>query len=292
MRHPTVVLDFDRSVGELPDAIAVDLADWQEEIRFGCSMRRLDALACKLDAALPDDYGTVFTGSGDFHHLTYPLVRRVGARASDRSFQVVVFDNHPDNMRFPFGIHCGSWVRRVAALPFVSHVHVFGITSSDVSTLHGWENYLAPLRAGKLTNWCMDVDIRWAARFGLAHAFKVFPSSAQLIDRFVEVLAQSPQPTYLSIDKDVLDVGVARTNWDQGRLLEADLNTVIDALSDRLVGSDITGEVSVYEYRTRWKRWLSRADGQKPIVQSDLLNWQDQQRALNRRLLARINANR
>jgi hypothetical protein len=292
MSRPPIILDFDGSVGTLPDALRIDLADWQEAIRFGCSMRRMDALARELDARLPEDYGTVFMGSGDFHHLTWPLVRRLGQRdaSAPAKFQVVVFDNHPDNMRFPFGIHCGSWVRRVAALPFVSHVHVLGITSHDVGAAHAWENYLTPLRAGKLTNWCMDVDTRWAARLGLGHAFKVFASPADLIGNFVDALATSPLPTYLSIDKDALSPEAARTNWDQGRLLEADLNTVIDALAGRIVGSDINGEVSSYDYTTRWKRWLSHADGQVPVPAAELAQWQAQQHALNVRLLARISA--
>lgn len=285
MSFRPVILDFDRSVGELPDALTIDLADWQEAIRFGCSMRRMDALAAKLDAELPGDYGTVFMGSGDFHHLTWPLVRRLRGKGP---FQVVVFDNHPDNMRFPFGIHCGSWVRRVAALPFVSHVHVIGITSNDVGAAHSWENYLTPLYAGKLTNWCMDVDTRWATRIGLGKAFKVFATPDELVGQFVAMLKQLPQPTYLSIDKDALSPETARTNWDQGRLLETHINAVIDALAGRIIGSDINGEVSAYEYSTAWKRWLSHADGQEPVPAAELAAWQEQQRALNRRLLARI----
>lgn len=280
-----VILDFDRSVGDLADALVIDLADWQEAIRFGCSNRRMDMLARKLDAELPQAYGTVFMGSGDFHHLSWPLIRRLHDKGP---FQVVVFDNHPDNMRFPFGIHCGSWVRRVAALPFVSHVHVLGITSNDVGAAHAWENYLAPLYAGKLTNWCMDVDTRWATRIGLGRAFKVFAAPDELIERFLAELGPSPPPTYLTIDKDALSPEAARTNWDQGRLLEAHLNTVIDALAGRLVGSDINGEVSAYEYSTPWKRWLSHADGQTPVPAEELSAWQEQQRVLNRRLLARI----
>ena len=285
MTRRPVVLDFDRSVGALPDALTIGLADWQEAIRFGCSMHRMDALSRKLDAELPPDYGTVFLGSGDFHHLSWPLIRRLRNKGS---FQVVVFDNHPDNMRFPFGIHCGSWVRRVAALPFVSHVHVVGITSNDVGAAHAWENYLTPLYAGKLTNWCMDVDTRWAARIGLGEAFKLFATPDELIERFIAALGPSPPPTYLTIDKDALSPEAARTNWDQGRLLETHINAVIDALAGRFVGSDINGEVSAYEYTTRWKRWLSHADGQVPVPEGELLAWQEQQRALNRRLLARI----
>jgi hypothetical protein len=289
MNPRPVILDFDRSVGDLPDALKIDLADWQEAIRFGCTNRTMENLARKLDTELPAEYGTVLMGSGDFHHLSWPLIRRLRDRGP---FQVVVFDNHPDNMRFPFGIHCGSWVRRVAALPFVSHVHVLGITSNDVGAAHAWENYLTPLRAGKLTNWCMDVDTGWAAHIGLGDAFKVFATPDELIGTFVDKLGTSPAPTYLTIDKDALSPETARTNWDQGRLLEAHLNAVIDALAGRLVGSDINGEVSAYEYSTWWKRWLSRADGQAPVPQSELDIWQEQQRALNRRLLARIDASR
>ncbi len=58
-----------------------------------------------------------------------------------------------------------------------------------------------------------------------------------------------PQPTYLSIDKDVFAPEVARTNWDQGRFRLAHASAVIDSLRGGLVGSDITGEVSHYRYR-------------------------------------------
>ena len=36
MSRAPVILDFDRSVGALPGAMRIDLADWQEPIRFGC----------------------------------------------------------------------------------------------------------------------------------------------------------------------------------------------------------------------------------------------------------------
>jgi arginase family enzyme len=143
-REP-LILDFDRSVGPIPGATELALSDWQEAIRFGCTLRTFNRLGRYLDAQMPADYGTVLMGSGDYHHLTWPLVQRQRSRGP---FQLVVFDNHPDNMRFPWGIHCGSWVRRVAMLPFVTHVHVVGITSGDIGAKHAWENYLRPLRAG------------------------------------------------------------------------------------------------------------------------------------------------
>lgn len=282
-----VILDFDASVGAVPDATRIDLGDWQDAIRFGCSLRRLREVVRHIDERLPREHGTTFLGSGDYHHLTWPLVER---RAGQGPFEVVVLDNHPDNMRFPFGVHCGSWVRKVALLPFVSHVHVLGIGSGDVSAAHAWENYLAPLRRRKLTYWSIGVDVRWSARAGLAHAFRAFDSPDALVARFCEEQAANSARTYLSIDKDVFDVSVAHTNWDQGHLLEPHADALIDALRGRIVGSDITGDVSSWRYASWWKRRLSALDEQPAIDPAQLVAWQAQQHALNLRLLARIEA--
>lgn len=283
-RNP-LVLDFDASAGVLPGATVLPLATWQEDIRFGCTLRTFRRLVRHLDATMPAEYGTVLMGSGDYHHLTWPLVQRQRARGP---FQLVVFDNHPDNMRFPWGIHCGSWVRKVALLPYVTHVHVVGITSGDIGAKHAWENYLRPLRAGKLTYWSMDVDVSWASRLGLAHAFKRFDHPDALTAAFVARLREQAQPTYLSIDKDAFSVDTARTNWDQGRIDERHAMAIIQALRGNIIASDINGEVSAYTYRTWWKRLLSGMDGQEPVPQSQLDAWQAQQRALNTRLLAAI----
>jgi hypothetical protein len=282
-----VILDIDGSVGPLPGSHLLRLSAWQEKIRFGCSMRTFADFSRNLDELLPEKYGTVFLGSGDFHHISQALIAR---RGESKSFNVVVFDNHPDNMRFPFGIHCGSWVRRVAALPRVSHVHVLGITSGDVAAGHAWENYFTPLLRGKLTNWCIDVDVRWAARLGLAARFLAFDSAADLLDRFAESERANPFPSYLTIDKDVLSAEVARTNWDQGKMGETQMLDAIGLFRGRLVGSDITGDVSAYRYRTGWKRWMSSMDRQPEVGGAQLADWQRQHGDLNLRLLQAISA--
>lgn len=282
-----VILDFDGSVGPLPDATVLPLGDWQERIRFGCGMRAYREFAQVLDRALPCPHGTVFLGSGDYHHVSHVLIAR---RDAKRPFKVVVLDNHPDNMRFPFGIHCGSWVRRVAALPWVCHVHVLGITSKDVGAAHAWENYFTPLLRGKLTNWCIGVDVRWAARLGLAQRFLAFDTAAELLDRFAETHRSDPAPTYLTIDKDVLGEGEAHTNWDQGCMSEAEMLEAIALFRQRLIGSDVTGDVSNYRYRTGWKRWMSAMDGQPDVRGAKLADWQRQQHALNLRLLDALRA--
>lgn len=284
---PPVVLDIDGSVGALPDALVVPLGAWQERIRFGCGMRTFAGFSGALDQMLPRIHGTAFLGSGDFHHISYALIAR---QPPDRMIKVVVLDNHPDNMRFPFGIHCGSWVRRVAALPWVSHVHVLGITSRDVAAAHAWENYLAPLYGGKLTNWCVGIDTGWAARIGLGDRFRSFSSVAGLLDRFAESLKRDPTPVYLTIDKDVLSPAVAHTNWDQGCMTESEMMETIGQFQSRLIGSDVTGDVSSHRYRTWWKRWLSALDRQPDVSGDELAGWQREQQAINLRLLDAIAA--
>lgn len=282
-----VVLDIDQSVGPLADRLVLPLAHWQESIRFGCSLATMRRFRTMLDELLPAEYGTVFMGSGDFHHLSWPLIARLPSRAP---FQVVVLDNHPDNMRFPFGVHCGSWVRRVAMLPQVSHVHVLGITSADIGGGHAWENYLTPLRRGRLSYWSIGVDTGWSRRFGLAHAFRGFDTPEAMVDAFVEAQRTQTARTYLSIDKDAFSPEVAHTNWDQGRLLADHALALIDSLRNGLVGSDINGEVSHYHYQSWWKRRLSAMDEQPEIDPAQLAGWQAQQHALNLQLLRAIAA--
>lgn len=284
---PPLVLDFDRSVGALEGAAIVPAGDWQERIRFGCRRRDLRALAGALLPPPDEAIGTAFLGSGDFHHVTLPLVERLAASGP---FRVVVFDNHPDNMRYALGVHCGSWVRAVSRLPFVSHVHVVGISSPDVAGRHAWGNHLGPLFRRRLTYWCTEVDVAWARRLGLAAAVRGFASTGALLEAFVDEVASRQEPTYLSIDKDVLRAEVARTNWDQGRMSEEELVAAIAPLRGSLVGSDVTGEVSVYRFRSAWKRWLVSLDRQPEVDPDRLAEWQREQADLNRRLLAAIRA--
>lgn len=280
-----VVLDIDHSVGLLPDSRVFPLEHWQESIRFACSMKTMRRFAMVLNELLPAEYGTVFTGSGDFHHLSWPLIARLTPQVP---IQIVVLDNHPDNMRFPFGVHCGSWVRRVAMLPTVSRVHVLGITSTDIGGLHAWENYLTPLLRGKLMYWSIGVDIGWAHRLGLAPAFRGFDTAAALVDTFVEAQRAQTAPSYLSIDKDVFSSEIVHTNWDQGCLQTEHALALIGSLSKGIIGSDINGEVSHYRYQSWWKRRLSSVDGQTNIDPTKLAGWQSQHHSLNKLLLEKI----
>jgi len=277
-----LILDFDGSVHALPGAASIGLGEWQEAIRFGCSRSTLDALEAAVLEPLRGTPAPVFTGSGDFHHVTYLLVRRLGQL--DTPVQVVVFDNHPDNMRYPFGIHCGSWVRHVSRLPFVKRVHVLGIHSRDVEGARLWENYLGPLYSGKVAYWCVQRDLAWLRRLGVGGC-RTFSSIGDLLADFAETMTTWRDPIYLSIDKDVLAPHVAQTNWDQGLMRWDELTRAILMLKGRLVGSDVTGDISAYRYRAPFKRILAGMDRQPVISPPDLERWQAQHFALNVQLL-------
>lgn len=281
-----LILALDGAVLPLPAANTLAVPHWHDPLRFACRHATLARFGNTVLARLPADTGTVLLGSGDFHHLSLALLRRL---PTQRPFQLVVLDNHPDNMRFPFGMHCGSWVNAAAALPQVSHVHVLGITSTDISLRHAWENHWTPLLRGRLTYWSLDVDVSWAHRLGMADAFRRFDDPEMLVATFAAEQARTPQPTYLSIDKDVFAEDVVRSNWDQGCFQLAHALAVIAALrGGGLVGSDITGEVSQAHYRSRFKRWLSALDGQPQIDPGLLPAWQSRHQQVNHILLAAL----
>ena len=277
-----LVLDFDQSVKPLAGEVRLDLQGWQERVRFGCSRRTLDELKHTIDDRLFQQPGVAFLGSGDFHHLSYLLIARQ-ARLN-RRLQVVVFDNHPDNMRYPFGIHCGSWVWHVSRLPFVSHVHVLGITSKDVELKHAWENHFRNLYSGKVRYWCVGPRLTWMHSLGI-DGCQSFACTDAMLSAFDDYLESNANPIYLTIDKDVLCVEDAHTNWDQGVMRLAELESAVSRLRDRLIGADITGEVSSYAYQGWLKRFLSGLDGQTNIETADLVRWQNEHQGINSSLL-------
>lgn len=279
---PAVSLNFDDSVGAMPGVTPVELSHLQEEIRLGCALSSLDRLVATAQHPPGERPRLAFLGSGDFHHVSFMLAKQYGDLGS---FQIVVFDNHPDNMLFPFGIHCGSWVWHATRLPFVSRITVIGITSTDVGAAHLWENHQAPLRNGKLSYWCCRPVSPLARALRLGGIRDIRDRLADLPDAVAEgILHATADPIYLSIDKDVLAKSVVETNWDQGVMTEKALLDCIRLLRPRVFAADITGETSRYVYRARWKRILSALDGQRPPAAAALHAIQARHHALNLRL--------
>ena len=75
--RPPLILDFDGAVSDIPGALTLPLQAWQEKIRFGCRWAQFRELETALHAQMPGDYGCVFTGSGDYHHLSQLLLNRL-----------------------------------------------------------------------------------------------------------------------------------------------------------------------------------------------------------------------
>ena len=286
MEEPALILDFDRSVAPISGAVSIDLSAWQDTIRYGCSLDDLARLQAFLETNGAGPAPVTFLGSGDFHHVTYVLMRR---RPAPRPFQVVVFDNHPDNMRYPWGIHCGSWLSHVCALPSVSKVTVVGIASDDVRWNHLWENRLLPLVRGKLEYLC------FASVSPLGRLLPGFVDLSRDGDRQPDRLADriasaNADPIYLSIDKDVLAPAAVQTNWDQGLMRDDELLDIVRCLRPRIFAADVTGEISFFRYSSWWKRMLARFDGQSLDPPSGLAELQAAHHRLNARLLEALTA--
>jgi hypothetical protein len=122
--------------------------DWGPRIRLACSFRRYRAferaLAERLGGEADEAPALTFYGSGDFHHVSLALLRRLRG-----PFNLLLLDNHPDWMRrIPF-VHCGAWLSHALELPGLRRVfHVGGEVDFD----NGWR-WLAPwghLRARKI----------------------------------------------------------------------------------------------------------------------------------------------
>ncbi len=233
----SLILDFDASVVGLAEASVIPLRELQESIRFACSLRQLQALMDGIEQPLDDNSGVVLLGSGDFHHVSFALIERV---ARFRPVEVIVLDNHPDNMRWLGGIHCGSWVRHVARLRNVIHVHVLGITSPDISAAQLWENYFTPLLRGRLTYWSVGQKLGWMHRLRWHEAFRNFATPAELCAAFAREQRNAAHPVYLSIDKDVLSPTLVACNWDQGCFTEQHIDSILQTVQGRVIASDIT----------------------------------------------------
>lgn len=287
MKNP-VVLDFDKSVGTFDNSINIELSAWQDSIRYATNFSQFYRLEDTLQKQLPESYGPVFLGSGDYHHVSQLLIKNCQRYLQKEMLTVIVIDNHPDNMRYPFGIHCGSWVSYAAALPFVDHIHVVGITSGDIGLNHAVENRLKPLMSNKLTYWSTGVDVRWANILGLKNAFHAFDNVDYMMSAFISSIYKEKLPVYLSIDKDALSPEFIHTNWDQGKMEPRHLTDLVSNIGNRLKACDVTGEVSNYVYKNFWKRLLSKLDGQTTIPEDFLVKWQTEQHQLNSKLITTL----
>lgn len=254
--NEVLILDFDGSVSLPGLADSVNLRSYEERIRYCAGFRDMSKLETGLKDFI-DNHEIFFTGNGDFHHVSYMLIKNT--RQTDLT--VVVFDNHPDNMFFPFGIHCGSWVYHASRLPNVARIAVFGIASNDIAGFNIIQNRFSVIRAGKVRYFCLRPVGKLLRSMGGLNIEEITAPGIKITEVFDNYIKQVCGPVYLSIDKDVLQPEVVGTTWDQGQMPKEDLFQCISSIASRIVCADICGDLSTYRYRHAIKRLIRRFDG-------------------------------
>jgi hypothetical protein len=263
------ILDLDGSVRQQGGLLAryqpllVPVRGWGPKIRLACRFGRFRRFEQDL-AALHgrDDPGPLITlyGSGDFHHVSLALLRRLR-----EPFNLLVIDNHPDWMRgVPF-LHCGTWVYHAARLPQVRRIfHAGG--DVDFDNYYRWMAPWRLLRDGKIV---VLPGVRAFTRgrwFGV-HNVPVRPRPDKPVqaDRLRALLRPyrddlARLPLYISLDKDVMTEAEAVVNWDSGHLRLTEVGALLEVFlknaGGKLVGMDIVGDWSPVRLRGLFRRFF------------------------------------
>lgn len=273
------ILDLDGGVSLQSELVAryqpiiLPAQDWGPSIRLACSFARfrrferdLGALCQRTGQAQPS---IIFYGSGDFHHVSLALVRRLPTPVN-----LLVLDNHPDWMRgVPF-LHCGTWLYHAARLPGVGRVfHVGGDVDFD-----NYFRWMAPwylLRSGKIVVFPGIRRFRRGAWTAVNHEpLRAQPELPLCRDRIEELLAPfrddlANLPLYVSLDKDVLQENEAVVNWDSGHLTLTEvcdlLRAFIGAARGQVAGIDIVGDWSPVRLRG-WLRHVMHWTEHPPLA--------------------------
>jgi len=230
----------------------VDLRHLGPALRLWSRPWTLERLRTRVASDIPISDGPtlVFSGSGDFHHITPTLLARACEAAGRPPVTLLHFDNHPDWVRFANGAHCGSWVGIAARLPEVVRVITVGVCSRDVAGPEGKGADLDLLREDRVELYAYRAP---DGAPDVAVAGRCWPTIESMGEgAFLDFLpARIPTAdVYVTIDKDVLRNADAGTNWDQGRtslsFLKAMLTRV--AAHHRVIGADVVGDWSPAVY--------------------------------------------
>ena len=259
-----VRLDLDGGLRAQPDwgtGPWCDLHDWGPHVRLACSFGRFRRFERALAERLgpPADPTLTFTGSGDFHHVSLALVRRLPVDCN-----LLILDLHPDWMRGVPLLHCGTWVWHALLLPHVRRVFHLG-GDMDFDNGYRWLAPWADLRSGRLTAWPAVRRLTRGRWRSLPHEALKAPGDRLTAGRLAELLQPhakelASRPLYVSLDKDVLVAADAAVNWESGFLDLAEVLTTLTAFRDaargRLAGMDVTGDWSPVVVRGPLRRWL------------------------------------
>jgi hypothetical protein len=226
----------------------VDLRHLGPALRLWSRPWALQRLRARVASDLPASAGPtlVFSGSGDFHHITPTLLARACEAAGRPPVTLLHFDNHPDWVKFANGAHCGSWVGWAARLPNVARVVTVGVCSDDIRRPQGKGADLDLLREQRVELYA------YRAPYGaktVSIAGRQWPTIEAMGEgAFLDFLPTRIPTTdvYVTIDKDVLRADDAGTNWDQGRTSLTFLKAMLTRIGahHRVIGADVVGDWS------------------------------------------------
>jgi hypothetical protein len=267
------VLDLDGSLTLQPELFAdsaatrIDARAWGPQVRLACSFRTFHRFERWVPAFAPTSERMITCyGSGDFHHVTLALLKRIS-----EPFHLLVLDKHPDWMKgIPF-LHCGTWLRHALKLPQVHRVFHCG-GELDFDNAYRWLAPWSAIRSGRIRVFPAKrrfVRGRWSG-------IDVQPLCCEgkpLVEPLRDALEPSWDelarlPLYISIDKDVLCAEDAAVNWDSGSLRLPEAVTIIEtfltAAGGRLAGADLLGDWSPIQLGHRLNRLCDRIDHPSP----------------------------
>ena len=254
-----------------------DLRRWGPRIRLACRWKRFYRFERRLDR----DFGAndfvdpwiSLLGSGDFHHVSLALLRRLR-----HPFNLLVIDKHPDwTGGLPF-LHCGAWLQHAARLPQVRRIfHVGGDKHFDDA--HRW---LAPRRLVQSNKIVVLPAVRRLER-GFWRDVPHQPLRRNFDtpvdrDRLEELLWPHLDelerfPLYISLDKDAMWMPESLTNWDCGQLDLAEVQEILQffmkAAGNDPIGMDIVGDWSQVQTQGLVRKLLHRLEHPRQKVDAE-----------------------
>lgn len=273
-------------------AAVLPLREWGPRLRLACRHGSFARFQKRLARYLGSQYDTEpflsFIGSGDFHHISLALLRRLRG-----PFNLLVLDNHPDWMRGVPLLHCGTWLWHAAHLPGVQRIFHLG-GAVDFDNAYRW---LAPwplLRSGKIV--VAPARQRFHGRWWDKMAHRPLrpsperPATREDIESWLAPYRDdlAAWPLYVSLDKDVLPATEAVVNWDSGHLSVAEVLAVLEAFgnaaSENWAGMDLVGDWSPVRTSGLLRRFLDWSE--HPTLTLDAEEATRCNEALNLRLLA------
>lgn len=293
----TRILDLDGSLVRQKllvrqaDPVLLRMQEWGRKVRLACRHRTFVRFADQLAQLAGSDRDNrpflTFLGSGDFHHVSLALLRRLTG-----SFNLLVIDNHPDWMRgVPF-LHCGTWLYHAASLPNARRIFHLG-GSVDFDNAYRWMAPWPMIRSGKIVVAPARRHFQGRSWARIAHhPLRPRPNQTldpdSLSDWLTPYRAElADRPLYVSLDKDVLTASEAVVNWDSGYLTAAEVLAILEAFTNAAdgewAGMDVVGDwspVHVCDWSKRFLHWTEH-----PPLDIDANEAAERNQALNLRLL-------